>query len=132
MWRSSYYATQCTQMILFSRWASLPCVFSIYRDNTKINPYYYSKNRVQNSAIRSNCLIAHANRHHTMNGQVSVSLLLSILDSGCWIDRFWIVESARTWSSLSLPTPLRRCSGSFETRSPQRSNLFSLRLRWPQ
>ena len=55
-------------MILFPRQASLPCAFSIYRDNTKINPYYYSKNRGQNSAIRSKFLIAHANRHHTMNG----------------------------------------------------------------
>jgi len=54
-------------MILCPRRASLPFVFSIYRKNTKINPYYYSK-RGQNSAIRSKCLIAHTNSHHTMNG----------------------------------------------------------------
>jgi len=115
-------------MILFPRQANLPRVFSIYRDNTKINPYYYSKNRGQNSTIRSKCLIVHANRHYTMNGSGLCLTLLSILDSGCWIDRSCIVQSARTWSSLSPPTPLRRCSGSFETQNAQRSNLFSAPL----
>ena len=40
-------------MILFPQPAILRYLSFIYWDNTKINPYYYSKNRGQNSAIRS-------------------------------------------------------------------------------